>query len=252
MQSLNIGQTISRASGLMGETLRSVGLFVVVFQMITGVSSTLLRGQLVSAVDAGAAAPLAMFQSGSYWATIAISMLLATLVATGATFGLLKADRGELVSFGACAARGTARLLPALGLMILSVLGIYGGFILLLVPGCILLAMWSVCFPVLLGEDTGVIEAFGRSCALTKGYRWKIFLLFLVIFAVYAAVGAARVLVLTAQTGSLAAAISPPLTLQIASGAINTVLTLATLALQVALYGELIDLKGERVSEVFG
>jgi hypothetical protein len=43
-----------------------------------------------------------------------------------------------------------------------------------------LLTMWAVIGPVLVAERTGLFETFGRSRALTRNTRWRIFLLLLV------------------------------------------------------------------------
>jgi hypothetical protein len=250
MQSLSFGQTISRASGLIGATLKSVGLFVVIFQIINLAVTAVFRAQLSASLQAGTMSPLGMFQSGTYWAMLVFSVGVATFAAAVGTYGLLQADRGEPVSVQDCAKRGLARLLPALGLMILTVLGVYAGLFLLVVPGCILLSMWSVCYPVLMGENTGIIEALGRSRALTKGSRWTVFGIFLAIFLLYGVVGAASFL-MNPDFGNVAARMSPPLLQQVIGGALNAVLTLVAIAVPVAIYRELIDLKGEGVSNVF-
>ena len=61
-------------------------------------------------------------------------------------------------------------------------LGIFGGAILLLVPGLILAVMWSVVAPACVVERTGVFGAFSRSQELTRGYRWPIFGLYVAFF----------------------------------------------------------------------
>ena len=62
------------------------------------------------------------------------------------------------------------------------------GFVLLIVPGLILLTIWSVISPSIVVEDKGVIEAFGRSRELVRGNGWNVFgaivLAFLIVFAV--------------------------------------------------------------------
>ena len=251
MGSLNFGQTISRASGLIGATLGSAGLFIIVFQIVMGGLNAVFRMQMTGAIAAGAMAPTAIFLSGWYWATILVSLVGGAIVFAGATAGMIKADRGEVVTIADCFTSGLGKALPAIGLVILWVLGIYAGFILLFVPGCILVAMWSVSFPALIAEDVGVIGAFGRSRALTKGSRWKIFLLLLLtVVAVYAVFGVVLAGV-GFQFGSMAAATSTSIGLQIVLGLLGAVFALGNTALLVAIYGELTELKGDRVSEVF-
>ena len=77
------------------------------------------------------------------------------------------------------------RAFGAIGLSLLWAIGVGIGFILLIVPGIILLMMWSVAVPALVVEREGVFAAFSRSAELTKGARWKIFGLSLVLLVIY-------------------------------------------------------------------
>ena len=77
-----------------------------------------------------------------------------------------------------------------LGLSILTSLGTVIGFMLLIVPGVLLLVRWSLCVPVLIGEETGVFEAMARSWQETKGRFWPIFGVFVTIYAVALLAGA--------------------------------------------------------------
>ena len=86
----------------------------------------------------------------------------------------------ERPTFGKALGTGFRSLLPLLLLALVSVIGIYGGMLLLIVPGLILLVAWSVAAPALVCERLGVFASLGRSQQLTKGWRWRIFFLFLV------------------------------------------------------------------------
>lgn len=70
-------------------------------------------------------------------------------------------------------------VLPVLGALIgagiLAGLGIGAGFVLLIVPGLILLTMWAVIAPAIVVERRGVFDAFGRSRQLVKGQGWPVF-----------------------------------------------------------------------------
>jgi hypothetical protein len=62
------------------------------------------------------------------------------------------------------------------------------GFVLIIVPGLILLTIWAVIAPSIVVEDRGVFEAFGRSRDLVRGHGWQVFgavvLAFLIVFVV--------------------------------------------------------------------
>lgn len=78
-------------------------------------------------------------------------------------------------------AGGLRRFFPLLGVMILFTLGMTLGLILLVIPGIILMVMWYFAVPACVVESTGPIRSLGRSRELTKGYRWKIFALVIIV-----------------------------------------------------------------------
>ena len=59
------------------------------------------------------------------------------------------------------------------------------GFMLLIVPGIMVFIVFSVAVPVLVEERAGVFGSMKRSRELTRGSRWRIFLLCLNFFVLY-------------------------------------------------------------------
>ena len=90
--------------------------------------------------------------------------------------------RGQEAPFGVALRKGLARFLPILGCVILLSLGIAIGFVLLIIPGVMLLVRWSVAVPACVLEGLGPVASLGRSAALTRGHRWKIFGILLLIW----------------------------------------------------------------------
>ena len=76
------------------------------------------------------------------------------------------------------------------------------GFTLLIVPGIILILMWWVYIPAVVVESKGIIEAFGRSRELTRGRRWHILGLIVVIAILLIAVSFVVVLVVGISAAS--------------------------------------------------
>jgi hypothetical protein len=75
-------------------------------------------------------------------------------------------------------------VLPALiGIGILAGLGIVLGFVLLIVPGLILLTWWAVLAPVVVIERRGT-DSFGRSRDLVRGNGWQVFGVIVVVFII--------------------------------------------------------------------
>lgn len=86
-------------------------------------------------------------------------------------------------------------ILPLIGFGILFAIGVAIGFILIIVPGLILLTFWSVGAPAIVVEKIGPIEAFGRSWRLVRGNAWPVFgallliwLIVVVIWFIFAAI----------------------------------------------------------------
>jgi hypothetical protein len=69
-------------------------------------------------------------------------------------------------------------------------IALFFGFLLLIVPGLILLTIWAVFAPAIVVERVGVFESFGRSRELVKGNGWQVFgaiilaFLILVLFSI--------------------------------------------------------------------
>ncbi len=83
-----------------------------------------------------------------------------------------------------------ARKLPGvIGLAILVGLSCMIGFILLIVPGIILLVKFSLALPIYVLEDVSVFTAISHSFKMTKGNAWNIFGIVLVISIVVSLVG---------------------------------------------------------------
>jgi len=86
-------------------------------------------------------------------------------------------------------------LLALLAVSVLFGFGVAIGFVLFVIPGLILLVMWSVVAPVTVLERPGVFAAFGRSRELVRGNGWAVFgvivLVGVTVIAVSVAVGLA-------------------------------------------------------------
>ena len=95
-------------------------------------------------------------------------------------YGAFQDVRGRPFDIGASVRRGLSRFLPVIGAAICAVVLIGIGFFLLAVPGFMLLTMFFVIIPVCVVEGLGPLKSLGRSRQLTKGYRWRIFALYLI------------------------------------------------------------------------
>jgi hypothetical protein len=83
------------------------------------------------------------------------------------------------------------RVWTLLGAGLLAGLGISLGLVLLIVPGLILLTWWALISPAVVLERRGVIEAFGRSRELVRGYGWSVFVIVILTVLISFAIGIA-------------------------------------------------------------
>ncbi len=78
-------------------------------------------------------------------------------------------------SAGALFRRGRQRLLPLVGASIVYSFGILGGLLLLVVPGVLVIARWSLLAPLVVLENSGVGAARRRSSELVRGSTAPVF-----------------------------------------------------------------------------
>lgn len=95
--------------------------------------------------------------------------------------GTVVSLNGRKASFGDCLKTGLNAFFPVLAIGILAGLGFLLGFLLLVVPGVILFLGWAVAVPVRVVERKPVFEVFGRSWELTRGHRWAILGIYVIV-----------------------------------------------------------------------
>lgn len=90
-------------------------------------------------------------------------------------------------------------ILPVIGASILAAIGIAIGFALVIVPGFILLTFWCLIVPFIVIGGSGVFGSFGMSMRTVRGYAWRVFgtyvLVFLILIAVAIVLGIVLLLV---------------------------------------------------------
>ena len=121
--------------------------------------------------------------SNSFWFSTLIGILLypafliVILTATAASL------RDEAVSTDLLLGALAKHILPVLAIVILFTIAVYIGALFLIIPAIIIGCMFYVTIPARLNEGSGIIDSFGRSRDLTRGHRWGIFGLMLVMIA---------------------------------------------------------------------
>jgi hypothetical protein len=75
-------------------------------------------------------------------------------------------------------------LLPVAAASILAGIGISIGFILIIVPGLVLLTFWSLIVPSIVIGGEGVFGSFGKSWRTVRGYAWHVFGTYVLVFLI--------------------------------------------------------------------
>jgi hypothetical protein len=202
------------------------------------------------------------------WGTAAAGLLILafTMAVAAITHGALVEatvaySDGRRSSFGEAATAGLVVFLPLAAASILSTVAITLAMLLLFVPGVILYCLWIATTPAVVAERLGPIEALRRSRYLTRGARWKVFGIVLILVVAYWLITAVfSVLSLSMFRGTMG--FSPagrlgqfPIEYWVLSAVVQTVTTCLWGVVVTALYVELRDWKdgprSDALAEVF-
>jgi hypothetical protein len=110
-----------------------------------------------------------------------LNMVCSSIASGAIIYGVVQELRGRVFSIADSIQIALHRILPIIGVAICTGILTFLGSILLLVPGMIVACMYYVSMPACVAEQTGVFESMSRSAFLTKGYRWQVFGMFLLI-----------------------------------------------------------------------
>lgn len=112
--------------------------------------------------------------------------VIGSAVATGASTFVVS---GAYVSRAVSSREALRRAVPRIGQLVacsfLFGLLVGVGFVLVFVPGFVLLSGCILCFTALVVEGLGAQAAVGRSWELTRGFRWRMLGLLFVFFIVF-------------------------------------------------------------------
>jgi MFS family permease len=118
-----------------------------------------------------------------------LQIVCTSLADAAIIYGVVQELRGRGFTFAESLSTGFGRLGPVFGLSL--VVGILAGLgaLLFLVPGLIVMTMFYVAIPACVAERLGVGDSMKRSAFLTKGNRWRIFGIVLIVILATMIVG---------------------------------------------------------------
>lgn len=194
-RSFSIGRIFSRAFGVMGRNpLVAFGVTLLLSALPTQLVQYGFTQLHLDMRDRDTI----MGVVGSGIIVFLIGLILRALVQGCLVRATIADSEGRKAGLGECLTAAAARALPLIGASFLFVLGLALGMILLIVPGVMFAIAFAVVAPVVVEERVGVIESFHRAAALTRGARWKIFglglLILVLIWLIEAIVGVVAVI----------------------------------------------------------
>lgn len=173
----SIGGVLAKGFRTLFRNFASFMLMALLFLLVPAVL-TLLMGP-----------PQDPFGGGQVLLTV-IQALFGYLLTAALVYGTIQSLRSGSVSLGAAIAGGLQTFLPVIAVAIVVGLAVGVGLVLLVVPGFIVLTILWVAIPAAVVERPGVGGALRRSAELTKGYRWQVFAIVIIIGLLQIAVGA--------------------------------------------------------------
>ena len=218
-------------------------LFVSRFGSFTALALVAFAPHLLFVLLAPSGAASAIFPVLSYILEVACTSIAHAAI----IYGVIQVLRGRGFTFGESMRIGLGRFGPILGLSLLvGVLAVLG-LILLIVPGFIVATMFAVAIPVCVAERAGVGASMKRSAFLTKGNRWRIFAItLLVAFATSFVVGFIVAFLARLEGAMVAALVRYPMVATL--GAFNAVVA-GVLYHQLRMAKEGVDI--EKIAAVF-
>jgi hypothetical protein len=197
---LTLGEIISKTFEVFRRDFLKYFVLFAVVEVITGVVTTLAQHAFVLPTLPTNPTSQQVFNWFPAFFGALIPLVALILIVTVVFFPVAQGSAIKLASeqiekgradLGASIRSAASRLLWIWALSILVGVVVVLGFIALIVPGIILVIMFSLAFPVLLIENKGVLESMGRSRELV-GHRWlktfALFLVFGIIFAIASAI----------------------------------------------------------------
>src|SRR5580658_2615793 len=210
MSMASIGATVTPSEGFrVGNVLsRAIGLLsrhVVLFVLVT--AGAQLPGLVLAFFTMGAPVRPGSTAFGTAGLVgIFVGLFLVPITQTMVYHAAFQDMLGRPVRVGDSLALALRRFFPILGALLCMGFLIMLGFVALVVPGIIAATMFAVTVPAWVVERLGPFRSIGRSRHLTKGHRWRILgigLLVLVASIVVAGVAAAFGFGLGAAGGAL-------------------------------------------------
>ncbi len=186
---LEIGSVLSRSFNVVRRNLMALGAVTLLNVVFQGVMLLLVTSGTMSGVFFETGSDISTnIDFGSLAFGLIPSLVFNAFLIAIVTYGTVQDLRGRPEGLGQWLRYGLNVMLPATVLMLVWYVIIMLGSLLLVVSGVIFLLMLWVVFPVMVMERPGIIASRRRSAFLTKGNRWRLLGMALLMGAIMGAV----------------------------------------------------------------
>jgi hypothetical protein len=142
-----------------------------VYQLVNGASAVTTD----AAMENGTVYVGRSVVGGGALLAILIELVLRQVAIGAISYGVFQEMRGQRADLADCLRRAGALVLVVVGVAVVAAIATILATCLLIVPGLIVATMLWVAVPVAVVERPGVMQSLSRSAALTKGSRWQVF-----------------------------------------------------------------------------
>jgi hypothetical protein len=185
-----VGEAMNKAITMLSRNLLP-------FSIVTGVAAL----PQVLLFDRHGSGPLKPMDTVLIFTGLVLTMVLSGLSQAVVLHGAFESMRGGRPDVLTSFRHAWRRFVPVIGVALLTAL--LGGLacIALIVPGLMLITMWYVATPACVVERMGPWQSLKRSAALTKGHRWKMFGV-VIVLGILGAIGSGMVAGMTYGAGA--------------------------------------------------
>ncbi|MGO9221034.1 MAG: hypothetical protein ACLP5E_25220 [Streptosporangiaceae bacterium] len=167
---------MSPLSGVLGEAWGYYRRFAAHFLLIAFV---IYVGAAIIAALLGLAGGVGLFLG---WI---ITVIAAFLVQAALVKAVQDVRDGRVdLSLGETVSAVMPYLFTVIAASILAGIGISIGFVLIIIPGLVLLTFWSLIVPSIVIGGEGVFSSFGKSWRTVRGYAWHVFGTYVLVFLI--------------------------------------------------------------------
>jgi hypothetical protein len=186
-----VGRVFASAYAILSQNL-------IQFMLLSGLTSLpyiLVYGSLYdlsprrTVTTVGAQVTASAVWSGPQIAAVVLGFALTAFCQAVVVYGAFQVMRNRTFRFGESVGKGLARFLPVIATVICMIVSYMLGAILLVIPAFILMSMFYVSLPACVVEQLGPFKSLSRSVQLTKGHRWKVFGILMVLLIAVAILG---------------------------------------------------------------